>query len=227
MALASHLPGSWNTAAWFARICGCSRALAPLPIFVLLFAPAPVRGDIYKWTDERGNTIISNVQPVGPGKVSGMELLAAETRPAAPSPVAGSQAAPARTEEALQARIENLERQLQAQQLAQQSQGVPQSNYSEDYYPAPPPPPPYPNYYSNYGPVYSSGYYPYPPPVSYYYAAIPARPAVRRPAFVSRPVFVGRPPVFVGRPPVFVSQPALGFSRPASFTGGSMHRGRR
>jgi len=243
---------SRNAAAWFARIGGYSRALAPLPVFVLLLLPAVALGDIYKWTDERGITVISNVQPASTAKVSGMELLAVEVRAAAPAPGVPSPAAPTRTEQALQARVENLERQLQVQQ----AQGVPQPNYAEDYYPAPLPPPPDPNYYGSYDPnyygsydpFYSSGYYPYAVPIAYSYIAAPARHGLHRPGFVNRPhaekrapgftgrppVFTGRPPVFTARPPVFTtrstafaSQPVSGFSRPASSGGGAMRGGRR
>ena len=154
MDLASQLPDSCNAAVRFARACSYARALVPLPVLVLLLAPATVRGDIYKWTDERGITVISNVQPAGTAKASGMELLAVEAKPAAPG--AASKAAPTRTEQALQARIENLERQLQAQQ----SQGVPQPNYAEDYNPAPVSPAPDPSYYGSYDPDNYGGYDP-------------------------------------------------------------------
>lgn len=233
-ALASRLPRSRNADAWFARSCGCFRAFALLPIVLSLLAPATVRGDIYKWTDERGNTVISNVQPGKTSKVSDMELLAAETRSATPSPSPPSPPAAARTEQALEARIENLERQLHAQQ----PQAVPQPAYSAGNYPMPvPAPQPEPGYYSGYNagyyPAYYPGYYaPWPP--SYPVIVMPARKGVHRPGFVSRPAFVGRPPVFVGRPPVFVgqspvvvSQPAFGFSDRATFGGRSTHRARR
>lgn len=244
MALASQLPGLRNVDAWFARIYGCSHVLALLPICLTLLAPATVWGDIYKWTDERGNTVVSNLQPVNPSTVSGVELVATVTKPATQYPVAPSQRADARTEQALEARIEDLERQLQAQQYAQQPQVDPQSSYSEGYYPTPDPPPPDPNYYSGYDPGYNPGYYPsyYNPwPPSYSFIVAPARPFVRRPVFVNRPVFVGRrpvfagrravfagrPAVFAGRPAVFASRPAVGGSRGASFGGGSMHSRRR
>jgi hypothetical protein len=251
MALASHLPGLWNVDAWFARIYGCSRVLVLLPIGLTLLAPATVLGDIYKWTDERGNTVVSNLQPVNPSMVSGVELVATVAKPAAQYPVAPSQRAGTRTEQALEARIEDLERQVQAQQYTQQPQVDPQSGYSGGDYPAPPPPPPDPNYYSGYDPGYDSGYYPsyYNPwPLSYSFIVAPARPFVRRPVFVNRPGFVGRPRVFASRPAAFASRPAafasrptafasrpaafasrpaVGGSRGTSFGGGSMHSGRR
>lgn len=232
MAVASHLSGSGKVGAWRARSCGITHALAVSPILVMLLAPATVRGDIYKWTDEHGNTVISNIQPAGSSKVSGVELLAAASAPAAPSPGTVSQSADARTQQVLEARIENLERQLEAQQ----PQAVSQPGYSADYYAAPAPPPD-PSYYSGYDPGYYPSYYPayyYPALPVYSFVSVPARPRVRRPAFVSRPVFVSRPPVFVGRPPVFVSrppvfvsQPAVGVTHRTSFGGGAMHRGRR
>lgn len=230
MAFSLQLPGLRNVDAWFARIYGCSRVLALLPICITLLAPATVLGDIYKWTDERGNTVVSNLQPVNPSTVSGMELVATVSKPATQYPVARSPQARTRTEQALEARIENLERQLQAQQYAQQPQVDQQSSYSGGDYPTSAPPPPDPNYNSGYDPGYDPGYYPsyYNPwPPSYSFIVAPARPFVRRAVFVNRPVFVGRPRVFASRPAVFASRPAAGGSRGASFGGGSMHSGRR
>jgi len=245
MTPASQSPGSRNAAAWFARMFGHAHALAPLPVVVLLLAPATVLGDIYKWTDEQGNTVISNVQPASTAKTSGMELLAKETRPAAPA--AG--AAPTRTEQALQSRIENLERQLQAQH----GQGAPQPGYPQDYYPGTPSPAPDPNYYSGYDPnyygssydpnyysgydpFYSSGYYPYGVPLAYSYIAVPTRPlhqhrfvnplhnAIRPPAVVNplrnanrSPAVVGQPPAITGRPPVFTGRPPVFVTRSQAF----------
>lgn len=48
-----------------------------------LVAPASVWGDIYKWTDERGNMVVSNVQPADPAAVRDVVVLAKETKPAA------------------------------------------------------------------------------------------------------------------------------------------------
>lgn len=211
MVLALHLPGLRNADAWFARTYRFSRVLALLPIFLTLFMPKTVWGDIYKWTDERGITVVSDVQPVNPDRVSDLELLATETRSATQSSVAPSQQAATRKERALEARIENLERQLQAQQYAQQPQVVPRSTYSGGYYPTPAPPPP--SYYGSYDPGYYPDYY-YPWPPSYSVIVVPVRKFVRRPAFVHRP-------------PVFVKRPAFGFSHGAAFGGGSMHRRRR
>ena len=227
---ASHLPGSRNAHTRLARVYGFSRVSAFLPVLLSLFAPATAWGDIYKWTDERGNLVISNVQPVPSANVSDVELLAT----AAQSPATSSQQAATPTEQALAARIENLERQLQPQQYAPLPQSIPQPGYSEGYYPASIPPPPESGYYGSYDPGYypdySSGYYPSffnPWPVSYSFITIPARSFARRPPFVTRPPGsmgrppgpVGRPPTFAGRPPTFVGQPPMFAGRPVAFGG--------
>jgi hypothetical protein len=258
MALVSHLPVLRNPDAWFARICGFARVLAPLPLCLTLLAPATVRGDnIYKWTDERGNTVISNIQPAASSRVSDVELLAA-TRPAAQMPAAPPPKAATRTEQALEARIQNLERQLETQQYEQQPQADPQSSYPADYYAAPAAPPPDPGYYSGYGAGYDPGYYPgyypgfYNPwPPAYSFIVAPARTFAHRPGNVHRPgVGVGRRCRWLGRrcsasasasgrrrswlglgvhgSALGVRQSAGGgVSRSASFGGGSMHGGRR
>ncbi len=221
-ALASHLPDSRNADASFARIDGYFRVLGLVPAFLVLLAPATAWGDIYKWTDERGNLVISNAQPVNGSGVSGVELLATAAKPATQSPVAPSQQTVTPTEQVLEARIENLERQLQEQQYAQQPPLGPQSSYPGDYYPAPAPPPPEPSYYSSYDQGYYPGYYPsfYNPwPPSYSFIVVPPRTFVRRPAFVNRPHFVNRPPVFAGRSPVFAGRSPVFAGRSPVFTG--------
>jgi Domain of unknown function (DUF4124) len=216
-ALASHLPDSRNADASLARIDGYFRVLGLVPAFLILLAPATAWGDIYKWTDERGNLVISNAQPVNGNGVSGVELLATAAKPATQSPVTPSQQTVTPTEQVLEARIENLERQLQEQQYAQQPLG-PQSSYSGDYYPAPAPPPPEPSYYSSYDQGYYPSFYnPWPP--SYSFIVVPPRTFVRRPAFVNRPHFVNRPPVFAGRSPVFTGRSPVFTGRPPVFTG--------
>ena len=234
MAIASHLPDSRNADAWFARIDGYSRVLALLAALLALFAPATVWGDIYKWIDERGNTVLSNVKPVDPDAVRNFQLAAKETKTAAQAPAPAQQARPAEvvkpTEQLLLEKIESLERQVQAQQYAAQAV-TPVINY----YTAPAPPPP-PNYYGYDGPGFYPGYY-YPPPPSYSYIvpAIPVvfprkaivfpskgighRPFVHRP-FVHRPAFVNRAAI-VNSGPVFVTP------HRSSLTGGSMRRGSR
>jgi hypothetical protein len=215
--------------AWLAR--GCARLLAFLPICLLLFAPATVRADIYKWTDERGNTVVSNMQPVDPGTVSGVELVATSIKPATQYPPPPSQSGTP-TEQALAARIENLERQVQAQQYAQQPQGDPNADYSGGYYPAPPPPDP--GYYGSYDPGYyggyDSGFYPsdyypyYPWPLPYSIIVAPASRFVHRHDFMNRhefshqlPASAGRPAAFARRPATFVGRPVAVASRPTTF----------
>lgn len=243
MAPASHLPVSRNAAAWRAHSCGYLRVLALLPILAALLAPAIARGDIYTWTDEQGRVVVSDVQPADPGKASDLKLLAAASGPAAKSPAAGSEPAAGRKEQELQARIEELERQLEEEQSAQQRQAVPQASDAGSYYPAPPPEA---GYYSsspgNYTAHYVSYYYPSPP--AYTVIVVPAKPLVRRPASAPRPVFAPRPvnvnrpvfasrqpqfvsrtPQFVSRRPEFVSRPAPENSKRGAFGGRPIQRG--
>ena len=250
MAIALHSRRLWNTSAWRSRFYAHVPALLPIILTVSLLPPASVRADdIYKWTDEQGNTVISNVQPANPRRVSGMELLAGAIKPAPQATAAGSQQGGTRTEQALQARIENLERQIFARQYDQPPQGISGQDYAEGYYP-PDRLTSDPGYDSGYDAGYYPAYYPnyfYPWPPSYSFVAVAGRPfarrpvAARRPGFVSRPVsatrsgvfvarppvFLARPPTFVGRSPVFVSQSASASFRGASVGGGSMRHGRR
>jgi hypothetical protein len=245
LALASRLPGVGNIDVWLARHRRSSRVLALLPVFLTLLVPATVRGDIYKWTDELGNTVVSNVRPVDSSRVSHLELLATETRPATRSSVVPSQQSATRTEQALEARIENLERQLQAQQYPQQAEIVTQPTYPVDYYPTPAPPPE-PSYYSGRDPGYEAGYNDA-WPLIYSTVAVPARTIVPRPPVANQPpvsagptpvftgptpvftgptpVLMGPTPVFVGPTPAFVSLPAAAVSsHGGSLVGGSMRR---
>jgi len=236
MILSSHFPGLRHIDAWFARIRGVSRGLALLPLCLTLLAPASVRGDIYKWTDEQGNTVISNVRPASTSKVSDVELLATAARPATPAPMAAPAQAPTRTEQALEARIENLERQLQAQQTfeaqqalqaqqayqAQQAPMDPQASYSGGDIPIPPPPPSDPGYYSGYDPGYYPGYLPgyYNPwPPTSFIVVAPARRFVHRPGFVNRPIVRPRAAAFVGRPTVFAGRAPVSTGRAPAFVG--------
>jgi hypothetical protein len=174
-----------------------------LLIMTSLAVPAAAWGDIYKWTDERGRTVLSNVPPPASGKPRNLALLVKEARPAPAVPA--HVATP--TEQALLARIETLERQLQARQYAAQAPAVPPPASYGGYYPPMPPPPTVPaaGYYSSgYYSSYDTGYY-YP---SYYYPVVPA---------YSYAVYPVRP--FVGRP--LVVAPHGG-----AFHGGG-HRGKR
>jgi len=180
------------------------RLFALLPALISLVIPAAAWGDIYKWTDEQGRTVLSNVPPSKTTKARGIELLAKEAGAAAKAPGSIPEHVATPTEQALLARIESLERQLQARRYAGQAPAVsPPTTYS-DYYPPSPPPPP-PGYYgSGYDSTYTPGYYP-----SYYGPVLPVYSYVVFPArtFVSRPVFA----VPQGR----------------SFHRGGGHRGRR
>jgi hypothetical protein len=208
LVFASHLPSSWNVDTWLARSYGFSRVFALVPISLTLLAPATASGDIYKWIDEQGNTAFSNVRPVNPDTVSRVELVGPEIQPATQSPVAPSQQADTRTEQALQARIEDLEGQLQARPSAQHPAVVAQSSYAGDDYFTLTPVAPESSYNSGYDPGYDPGYYPgyYTSwPVSYSSFAAPVGTVVGQPSVVGPvPKFVGPTPKFVGPTPVFV-----------------------
>ena len=153
--------------------CGC-----PFFLIALLsaFAPVIACADIYRWTDERGVTVISNVRPAKLDKARNVELVAKETEVQASSP---GPRAPTNTEQILLDRIDRLERELRAQQYSQPVRAGPPPGYSGSYYAAPPPPPP-PAYYND--SYYPSYYYPWPP--VYSYGAYPARIVVSRPVHV-------------------------------------------
>jgi hypothetical protein len=105
-----------------------------------LLGSTAANADIYKWTDENGKTVISNSRPESGQKVKNLEVTVRETK----SPVV-----PQTTQQMLLDKLDNLERQLAAQQ---QTQALP----PPPYYSASPPPPP-PNYYY---PDSYAGYYP-------------------------------------------------------------------
>lgn len=190
MVTASHMSDTSNPAAVFAQVRGPFWLFALLPALISLVVPATARGDIFKWTDEQGRTHLSNVPPPESPKVENLELVLKEARPTSvPQHVATP------TEQALLARIEALERQLQARQYAPPAAAVPAPTPYGSYYPLTPPPPPppsiyygsgyassYPGYYASSYPSYYPTYY-YPVARSYSYVIYPAR------TFVSRPVF--------------------------------------
>ncbi|MBI2960730.1 MAG: DUF4124 domain-containing protein [Betaproteobacteria bacterium] len=228
-AIATHCARSRDDDSRLERGVPYSRALALIPVFLALIAPASVRGDIYKWTDERGNTVVSNVRPVNPDRAREMELLVKEAKPSAQAPAPVSQPRPA--EQALQARIDDLERQVQAQQDALEAQAVAQqaiaqASDSSAYYPTPPPPAP--AYTSSFDAGYTN---PWPP--AYSTIVVPA------PVFVATPVFVhrrvNRPlhrPGFVNKPgfanrPAFIARPAIGYPHGGAFRSGWVRRGTR
>jgi hypothetical protein len=123
-----------------------------LPALVSLLVPAVVWADIYKWTDERGETVISDVLPPNIKKVKDFEVLVKE----APRTQAQRDTA---NERALQDRIDRLERQVQAQRYAPPAASGPPpaySSYPSDYYA--PPPPPQPDYFGSYYPSFYPAY---------------------------------------------------------------------
>ena len=172
--MAAHASDTSTATAVFARRGGPFRPIALLPAVILMIVSAPAWGDIFKWTDEQGRINLSNVPPPALGKAKNIEIVLKEARSASiPQHVATP------TEQALLARIESLERQLQTRQYAPPVAAVPPSAPSVGYYPTAPPPPP-PGYYGTY-----SGYYPgysYPVPASY--AVYPARAYVAQPAYL-------------------------------------------
>jgi hypothetical protein len=111
--------------------------------------------EIYKWVDEKGGTVYSNVQPAKTSRVKNLEVVVEDEKL---SGSASGSAAATRREQELLDRISRLERQLESQR-----------------YQALPPPPPPPQYYP-------SGYY---PTTYYPYVAVPARFVVPARTFVS------------------------------------------
>ncbi len=179
MVIASHLSDRLKTIAAFAHFPGRVRLFALFPVLVSLVIPAAAWGDIYKWVDEQGRVSYSDVPPPTSGRAKNVEVVQKEPK-LTPS------------EQALLARIQSLERQVQAQRYAAQAPAVPPPTPYPSYYPpAPQPPPPSPSYYDS---GYSGGYYgSYPGYATYYpsYAYPIAASYVTYPtrAFISRPVF--------------------------------------
>jgi hypothetical protein len=171
------------------------RLFTLLTAYISLVLPATAWGDVYKWTDAKGITVFSDVLPKPGEKVKNFEVVA-KARPETKVPA--QTVTPA--EQALLARVDTLERQLQARQIAAAAPAVPPPATYGSYYPPAPQPPPLPsNYYDSgyYDSGYDSGYYPsyYPsysyPVVATYSYAYPAR------TYISRPVSVTPRPVSV------------------------------
>jgi hypothetical protein len=120
-------------------------------VIVSLFAPVTVRSDIYKWTDEQGGTVISNILPENPDKAKNVERVVKEPKPAVPA----SRPAATPTEQMLLDKIDSLERRLQARTYLPPAPPAP-SAVPADYYPDSGYyyPPPQPAHYTNYAPVY-------------------------------------------------------------------------
>jgi hypothetical protein len=152
--------------------------LALLSACLSFFLPATAWSDIYKWTDEQGNLVISNASPANPKQVTGMELLAKETKPVNQSPVPVSRSVVTPTEQMLLEKVDRLERQLQAQRDPPQEQRAAPVIYNASNYQMQPPPPP--SYYPS---DYPSYYYPYVAPYSY--VVFPVRTFSSRSSFSS------------------------------------------
>ena len=178
-----NLSGTSRTSVVFPSFRSALQLCALLPALALLAQPA--RADVYKWTNAKGGTVISDTLPQPGETVKNFQVVEKSPKPdarasVATAPVAPPQAATA-SEQALRSRVEMLERQLQAQQYAP----------PPAYYPPQPLPPP-PTYYNNgYYPSYAPAYYapPYYPTYSYpivsSYAVYPARTYVSHPAFAA------------------------------------------
>jgi hypothetical protein len=110
---------------------------------LLFIIPLGASATIYQWTDEQGNAVLGNQVPATARNV---RVVIDDSAPT-----------PATSNAALEARIAQLERQLQAQQYAPPA---PAAYPAPAPYPAAPPPMP-PDYYG-----YGASYYPamYPPP---------------------------------------------------------------
>jgi hypothetical protein len=130
--------------------------------------------EIYKWVDDKGGTVYSNVQPAKTSRAKNLEVVVEDEKT---SDSASSSAAATRREQELLDRISRLERQLEAQRYQA------------------PPPPPAPQYYpsSDYpSTYYPSTYY----PAYYPYAVLPGRFVVPTRTFVSPRFVSARPSSF-------------------------------
>lgn len=134
--------------------------LAPCLLAVLLALPLAASATIYKWTDERGTTVLSNKPPAAAAKVSDVQVVVEDDdKPAAaPKPDSGN---------VLQERVRALEQQVQALKAPPSAQAP---GYGAPYPGQLPPPADYyppPDYQSAYAPMYGYGYPYYPYAASY------------------------------------------------------------
>lgn len=152
-----------------------------LPVLLSLALPAIAWADIYKWTDESGGTVYSNARPGKSARAKDVEVVLEEPKSTPKSTSNPERAAP-RTEQALLARIESLERQLDARQYAAQAPQAPPPMVYSGYSPPAPPPS---SYYTG-GYDWGSNYPGYYPAYSYY-------PFASSYLVYPRRVFAGRP----------------------------------
>jgi len=202
---ALHASGRSKVAIALTRVPGRLRLILLLAV-IPLFNSVDARGDVFKWTDERGTVNFSNVAPITSGKPLKVEVVLKEAKPASNPERKATQ-----TEQALIARIEGLESQLRGRKDATQGSPAQASLPYGSYYPTQPAPPlpygvdypmestpplPYIDSYppepapaDYYGSGYSSdlsGFYPgYYYPVAASYVAYPARPLVSRRTFAA------------------------------------------
>lgn len=148
---------------------------ALLLALTFLVSPSASLADIYKWNDERGRIVVSNVPPAE--KVRNLKLVAREPKPHASAAAATpSDHVATPTEQALLRRIETLERELQTQRSAYPpAPDRPPISYGS-YYPPPPPT----GYYGAYYPSYYPNYY-YRVVPSYTYVASATTTVITRP----------------------------------------------
>jgi Domain of unknown function (DUF4124) len=145
----------------------------PLPlIFALLLAlvPAAASARIYKWVDENGTTVYSNVPPADGDALKKAKVVIEDEESFRPT---AAQAQVLSRQQEILERLYALERQVSARQ-----------------YGSPPPPPPPPDYYEGYYPpsYYAAPYYPLVPSyvISRPFFVAPAhRFIAHRPGFVS------------------------------------------
>jgi hypothetical protein len=140
-----------------------------LPVVLWFLVSASAWGDIYKWTDTQGNTVISNILPVNPKQAANVEKVLKEPNPVPQSPAGAANRVATPTEQMLLDRIDSLERRLQAKSYTSPPQVTYPSDYGSYYLPPPPPASDY-----NYG---------YSPMPLYSYPVYPVRTFVTRPAF--------------------------------------------
>ncbi len=117
--------------------------------------PGAALADLYTWTDERGTTVISNVMPSNPRRVTNFEVVVREDPKQPATKPARDAYDRATTEKLLLDRIDGLEREMKAQQAKAVAAPPPELaytaapyEYTADAF--------YPSYYPSY-------VFPYPP----------------------------------------------------------------
>ena len=102
----------------YARASG---ALLLLTGLLLLTAPTRATADIYKWIDARGVTVLSNSPPEDRSEVTQLEVVAKEVKRSPGTGRLSTSREPEPAEHSLLERIEDLERELRAQQYAREA----------------------------------------------------------------------------------------------------------